>query len=353
MRCSRCNSEESETVTLWDGKEYCEECTGSVHKDLYIYAQRHETLSSDYREFSNRCMVWKLIRKEAIIGLFVVGLFVVLSIPAIFDANDVHDWIGRLIGVLLLFPLLCVIVFLLRSLVKPLTVSLVTSRHPQISIADGQVTLSSWSYNFGFPYRKNITLPLSCVKLQVLPLRHDIFFLQIAPGDKERYSLLDFSECVEEAHLGLCGQPAGMGIPYLKKRAWQANPYLCFTASRFENGILAAFFRLLGQSPACSEYEVFPTLTESAILKQQSSDGSWDVCTHTSGWAIAAGYVALFSVLCFPAPIALVLGVVALQDCNKHSLKGTGRAIFAIVMGSLFSLAFAWLIITDFLSTTG
>jgi hypothetical protein len=60
---------------------------------------------------------------------------------------------------------------------------------------------------------------------------------------------------------------------------------------------------------------------------------------NTSGLAIAAGYVGLISVLCFPAPIALFLGILALVQLKKKpKLHGKGRAIFAIVMGSLFTL---------------
>ena len=60
---------------------------------------------------------------------------------------------------------------------------------------------------------------------------------------------------------------------------------------------------------------------------------------NTSGLAIAAGYVGLISVLCFPAPIALILGILALNQLKKKpKLHGKGRAIFAIVMGAIFTL---------------
>ena len=60
---------------------------------------------------------------------------------------------------------------------------------------------------------------------------------------------------------------------------------------------------------------------------------------NTSALAIIAGYVGLISVLCFPAPFALLLGILALQHLKKNpKLDGKGRAIFAIVMGAIFSV---------------
>lgn len=59
-----------------------------------------------------------------------------------------------------------------------------------------------------------------------------------------------------------------------------------------------------------------------------------------SGWAIAAGYLGLFAVLVVPAPLALITGIVAVQDIKSHPERhGMGRAIFGIVMGTLGSIA--------------
>lgn len=63
---------------------------------------------------------------------------------------------------------------------------------------------------------------------------------------------------------------------------------------------------------------------------------------NTSALAIIAGYIGLVSVLCLPAPFALLFGILALQHLKKNpKLDGKGRAIFAIVMGSIFSLVLA------------
>lgn len=58
-----------------------------------------------------------------------------------------------------------------------------------------------------------------------------------------------------------------------------------------------------------------------------------------SGWAIAAGYAGLFAVTCFLAPVALILGLVAIYDLKRHPKShGWGRAIFGTVMGGLGTL---------------
>lgn len=55
-----------------------------------------------------------------------------------------------------------------------------------------------------------------------------------------------------------------------------------------------------------------------------------------SGWAIAAGYAGLFGLTIILAPIALVLGVVAMFDLKKNPKKhGWGRAIFGTLIGLL------------------
>jgi Domain of unknown function (DUF4190) len=67
-----------------------------------------------------------------------------------------------------------------------------------------------------------------------------------------------------------------------------------------------------------------------------------------SGFAIAAGYLGLFSVLLVPAPLALLFGILAIMDIKKHKDKhGMGRAVFGIVMGAVFTIVlifsgFAW-----------
>jgi hypothetical protein len=63
-----------------------------------------------------------------------------------------------------------------------------------------------------------------------------------------------------------------------------------------------------------------------------------------SGWAIAAGYLGLFSVLLVFAPFALLCGILAIRDIKRNPKKcGMGRAIFGIVMGALGTVGLVFL----------
>lgn len=62
-----------------------------------------------------------------------------------------------------------------------------------------------------------------------------------------------------------------------------------------------------------------------------------------SGWAIAAGYLGLFSLIFFPAPISVIVSLIAIRDIRKSKgtqkpKHGMGRAIFGLVMGVIFSV---------------
>ena len=66
----------------------------------------------------------------------------------------------------------------------------------------------------------------------------------------------------------------------------------------------------------------------------------WLLPVGRSGWAIAAGYLGLLSFLGIFAPVALIVGIVAVRDIQQHPEKhGLGRAWFGIVMGALGSIA--------------
>lgn len=82
----------------------------------------------------------------------------------------------------------------------------------------------------------------------------------------------------------------------------------------------------------------------------------WVLPVGRSGWAIAAGYLGLFSLLILPGPLALGAGIRAVRDLRRHPEKrGMGRAIFGIIMGGLataFMAFVAGLIMVDALRKT-
>ena len=75
----------------------------------------------------------------------------------------------------------------------------------------------------------------------------------------------------------------------------------------------------------------------------------WVLPVNRSKLAIAAGYLAFFALLIFPAPIALVVGILALRDIKKHPGEwGKGRAWFGIVLGALGTLVLINMTINQF-----
>ena len=72
----------------------------------------------------------------------------------------------------------------------------------------------------------------------------------------------------------------------------------------------------------------------------------WILPVGRSGWSIAAGYLGLFSLICFPAPLALLCGIVAIWHLRKNPrLSGWGRAIFGTVMGAIGTIVLLFFLV--------
>jgi hypothetical protein len=67
---------------------------------------------------------------------------------------------------------------------------------------------------------------------------------------------------------------------------------------------------------------------------------------NTSGWAIAAGYLGLFSLLIVPGPFALATGILAVRHIARNpGMRGKVRAWLGIVLGTLGSVGLiAWIV---------
>ena len=72
----------------------------------------------------------------------------------------------------------------------------------------------------------------------------------------------------------------------------------------------------------------------------------WLIPVGRSGWAIAAGYLGLFSVLLVPAPIAVIISLIAIRDLKKPpGQHGMGRAVFGLIAGILGTLALVFVLV--------
>jgi len=72
----------------------------------------------------------------------------------------------------------------------------------------------------------------------------------------------------------------------------------------------------------------------------------WLVPVDRSGWSLAAGYLGLLSVLPFFGIAAVITGVLGLRSSKRNpKLGGRGRAVFGIVMGTLFTLGYLSLVV--------
>jgi len=88
----------------------------------------------------------------------------------------------------------------------------------------------------------------------------------------------------------------------------------------------------LGACPGCGTPVAARDLGQDPLVRMLLPVGR-------SGLAIAAGYLGLFSLIFFPAPLALLFGILAIRDIRRHPEKhGMGRAIFGVVMGALFTI---------------
>ena len=67
-----------------------------------------------------------------------------------------------------------------------------------------------------------------------------------------------------------------------------------------------------------------------------------------SGWAIAAGYLGLFAFIIVPAPLALIISLVAVWDLRKHREKrGWGRTTLGLVTGGLGTIVLVLILLSS------
>lgn len=69
-----------------------------------------------------------------------------------------------------------------------------------------------------------------------------------------------------------------------------------------------------------------------------------------SGWSIVAGRLGWISLLVVPAPLAMAAGLAAIRDIRLSEvrtgrrLRGTGPALFGLIMGTGFTAILVWIV---------
>lgn len=71
-----------------------------------------------------------------------------------------------------------------------------------------------------------------------------------------------------------------------------------------------------------------------------------------SAWAIAAGYLGIFALVILPAPLALIISIIAIRDLRKSRNSttpkyGMGRAVFGLVMGILGTIVIVLILLNS------
>ena len=93
-------------------------------------------------------------------------------------------------------------------------------------------------------------------------------------------------------------------------------------------------------APIASIYPFAPYFAPACASMADDAAMRWVLPVGRSPWAIAAGYLGLFSILLVFAPFAIITGVVGIREIHRNPhLHGMGRAIFGIVAGTLGVIA--------------
>lgn len=75
------------------------------------------------------------------------------------------------------------------------------------------------------------------------------------------------------------------------------------------------------------------------------------VPVNPSGWAIASGYLGLFSTTCVFAPFAIITAILAFRDIKRDPNKtGIGRAWFGLIMGCIFTIVLLIIVVMSIIS---
>ena len=98
--------------------------------------------------------------------------------------------------------------------------------------------------------------------------------------------------------------------------------------------------------PHCDSDLTQPRRTHSSRSAADDAGMRMILPVGRSGWAIAAGYMGLISVLLVPGPFAIFCSIMAISHMKKNpKLHGMGRAVFGLIAGGLGTALLIFVII--------
>lgn len=121
---------------------------------------------------------------------------------------------------------------------------------------------------------------------------------------------------------------------------WYGDPYIAGTL-RYHDG--ATWTQHVAQAP-----RIQPVYPPAAPIGASPSDPiHWLLPIGRTWQSITAGYVALFAIVIWPlGPVALGLGLWAVNVSGHTGTHGRGRSVFAIIVGALATAAMIGVLLT-------
>ena len=137
-----------------------------------------------------------------------------------------------------------------------------------------------------------------------------------------------------------------MTTPSVTPAGWYGDPQMPGTVRYFDGYSWTQHVSPAPIAPstflpaAQGAFDSHPPYRPASAGSDPSDPLHWLVPTGRTWQSIAAGYLALFAIVIWIlGPFALGLGVWALKASDQNGAHGRGRAIFAIIVGGLATLA--------------
>ncbi|HVQ88389.1 MAG TPA: DUF2510 domain-containing protein [Actinomycetes bacterium] len=127
---------------------------------------------------------------------------------------------------------------------------------------------------------------------------------------------------------------------------WYLDPHVVDQLRYFDGSVWSQHTAPIVKSPGTATVLPASKGVSAGFGDRPSDPVHWLLPTGRTWQSIVAGYVALFAILIWPlGPIAFGLGLWALVSSSSGGSHGRGRAWFAVVVGTLATLATLFLVV--------